>query len=76
MLESLFYCFFFSDLKIGLFNFIIKLRNDCIFFTDEDCHVFSVGDSVIQLYGASHSARGEEKGPAHVQRKIQELFDK
>lgn len=46
------------------------------FFTDEDYHVFSVGDSVIQLYGASHSARGEEKGPAHVQRKIQELFDK
>lgn len=70
MLESLFCFFFFSDLKIGLFNFIIKLRNDFIFFTDEDYHVFSVGDSVIQLYGASHSARGEEKGPAHVQRKI------
>ena len=38
--------------------------------------VCCAGDSVMQLYGASHSARGEEKGPAHVQRKIQELFDK
>ena len=37
---------------------------------------FCAGDSVMQLFGASHSARGEVKGPAHVRRKIQELFDK